>query len=105
MNQSITVITPTGRLDAARARPFGAELQQQIVNGAINVLVDFKDATYISSHGLRVLLMANKQARQLGGAVKLCGLNNRLLEIFELAGFNQVLEIFETREQAETSFK
>ena len=103
MTKDITVLTPCGRLDAAGARPLEAELEQHIAADQVQLLVDLKDVRYISSNGLRVLLAALKSAQKRGGALKLCCLSPRLMEIFQVAGFDRVFEIFETREQAEAS--
>jgi len=99
-NMILTILTPRGRLDADGARPLQAELEQHLANGRVTLLVDFAHTRYISSNGLRVLLAAQKRAQKQGGAVKLCGLSPRLQEIFEMAGFDRVFEIFLTREQA-----
>lgn len=99
------VITPQGRLDAANVQPVEAELAEHIANGNRRLIVDFKDTRYISSKGMRVLLAAHRQVQPHGGAVKLCGLSPRLQEIFAMAGFDRVFEIFETREQAEASMR
>jgi anti-sigma B factor antagonist len=96
----IIVLTPQGRLDADGSRPFQAQLQEHIASGRTHLLVDFSQTRYISSNGLRVLLVAQKRAQKNGGAVKLCALSPRLLEIFEMAGFDRVFEIFDTCEQA-----
>jgi anti-anti-sigma factor len=98
------LIKPQGRLDASRARPLEAELKQHLANGQIHFLIDLSETRYISSNGLRVLLAAHKQASKSGGALKLCGLDTRLKEIFEMAGFDRVFEILSTREQADSSF-
>ncbi|MBI5034604.1 MAG: STAS domain-containing protein [Chloroflexi bacterium] len=97
----ITVLTPRGRLDADGSRPFQTELQDHIANGRVHLLVDLQETRYISSNGLRVLLAAQKQAQKQGGAIKLCALSPRLVEIFEMAGFDRVFEIFATREDAQ----
>ena len=101
MNEpEIIILTPQGRLDADGARPFQAQLQEHIANGRAHLLVDFSQTRYISSNGLRVLLVAQKRAHKNGGAVKLCALSPRLLEIFEMAGFDRVFEIFDTCDDA-----
>ena len=105
MEHEIQIIAPRGRLDAAGARPLEAELKQRIAAGKTRVIVDLRETRYIGSNGLRVLLAALKLARKRGGAVKLCGPATRLKEIFAMAGFDRVFEIFETREQAEKSFE
>jgi anti-anti-sigma factor len=105
MKHEIQIITPQGRLDAASARPLEAELKQHIAAGETRLIVDLQDARYIGSNGLRVLLAALKEANKHGGTLKLCGLTTHLKAIFEMAGFDRVFEVFDTREQAEKSFK
>lgn len=100
----ITLITPQGRLDAAGARPLERELNAHIAGGRTRLIVCLKETRYISSNGLRVLLAALKAARAHGGTLKLCCLTPRLVEIFEMAGFNQVFEIYENPDRAEKSF-
>ena len=104
MNQ-ISLIAPQGRLDAAGARPLEAELMRHITAGDVQLLIDLEKIRYISSDGLRALLAAQKQAKKQGGALKLCCLSRRLVEIFEMSGFDRVFEIFGDREQAEKSFQ
>ena len=101
----IAVITPQGRLDAAGARPLEAELTQHIAAGQVHLLVDLQNTRYISSDGLRALLAAQKQVKKQNGALKLCSPSPRLVEIFEMSGFDTVFEIFQNRERAEKSFQ
>ncbi len=103
MNE-ITLLTPQGRLDAAGARPLERELKEHIAGGRTRLIVCLKETRYVSSNGLRVLLAALKSARTHGGALKLCCLTPRLVEIFEMAGFDRVFEIYENQERAEKSF-
>ncbi len=99
------VVRPQGRLDAAGAPKLEQELKQRLAKGESRLIVDLTEISYISSNGLRVLLTTLKTARKNGGALKLCGMNARLAEIFEMVGFDQVFEIYETRDQAERSFE
>ncbi len=98
------VIQPQGRLDAAGAPLLEAALKQRLAQGESRLIVDLTEVSYISSKGLRVLLTALKTARKNGGALKLCGMNARLAEIFEMVGFDQVFEIYPTRAEAERAF-
>ncbi len=101
--KNFIVLTPVGRLDAAGARAFETEWKQQIASGNVRILVDLKDTRYISSTGLRTLLAAARGAKRHGGTLKLCNLTPRVHEIFEIAGFDRVFEIFPTYAQAEQS--
>ncbi len=104
-DHNVRVLAPSGRLDAAGARPLDSELQTQLSQGRTRLVVDLSDTRYISSNGLRVMLHARKDAEQQGGALKLCGLSPRLKEIFEMVGFDKVFEIYPTRQDAVKSFE
>ncbi len=98
------VVRPQGRLDAGHAPALEHELRQHFTHGENELIVDLSATTYISSNGLRVLLGAHKTAKQNGGGLKLCCLGSRLHEIFEMAGFDQVFEIYEDRDAALKAF-
>ncbi len=101
----IAIVRPSGRLDAAGAPPLEEDLRQHVALGHTRVLVDLAQVRYISSNGLRVLLSARKSVKRSGGAFKLCCLNARLIEIFGMAGLDQVFEIYPTRAEAEAAFE
>ncbi len=98
------VVRPQGRLDAGHAPALEQELRQHFTRGENSLIVDLSTTTYISSNGLRVLLAGHKTARQNGGSLKLCCLAPRLVEIFEMAGFDQVFEIYEDQGAALEAF-
>jgi anti-anti-sigma factor len=104
MKHSITVLTPRGRLDAAGVRPFESEMQTHLDAGRVHLLVDMSQVAYVSSIGLRMFLTIMRGARRRGGSLRLYQLNPRVMEIFQLAGFDRVLHISTTREQAENAF-
>lgn len=81
----------SGRLDTNTA----AMLEQEIIKlENINSLVlDLKDLQYISSAGLRVILMAHKKMRAVAGSMKIKHPNDIVMEVFEMTGFNDILII------------
>jgi anti-anti-sigma factor len=64
------------------------------------VIADLTGVGYVSSAGLRVLLKAAKIARSAGTSFTLCGLQQAVFEVFEISGFNKVISIFSTRDEA-----
>ena len=79
------------RLQRALAPILGASIQNK------NALVlDFAGVEYISSMGLRILLMAAKQLRAHDTRIAVAALRPVVKEIFDIARFNHVLEIFPT---------
>lgn len=88
-----------GRVDSANAREF-----EQALTGSIgdehNVIIDFGGLTYISSSGLRVLLMVAKTLRQRSAHLALCSLADAIREVFEISGFDKIIPIHDTRAEA-----
>lgn len=104
MNLPVTIVTPQGRLDAAGVRPLEAELLSHLEAGRNQLIVDLSAVRYISSVGLRMFLTTTREAHRRGGVLKLCGLNTRVMDIFKMAGFDRVLQILSTLEEAQRTF-
>lgn len=94
---------PVGRIDHATAEGFKAALQPHLTAcaaGRDRVVLDLAGVEYISSVGLRVLMLASKQAKAQGGALAVTDLQPVVREIFEISRFNLVLEVFPTLREA-----
>lgn len=85
------MIMPVGRLDTTTAPQFEQELKKHL--SLSNLQVDFKNLEYISSAGLRVLLAVYKQVTKQGGSMKLCNLNDQVMEVFEITGFKKIFKL------------
>ena len=93
----------TGRIDHATADGFKAALQPHLTacaTGGDRVVLDLAAVEYISSVGLRVLMLASKQVKAQGGALAVAHLQPVVREIFEISRFNLVLEVFPTLRDA-----
>jgi anti-anti-sigma factor len=99
-----TTVEVRGRLDAALAVDLKAELERLVAAGKNRLIVDFAEVRYISSTGLRALLVALQQARRTGGDVKLISLMPRVAQVFRLAGFHQLFEMYGNEAQAANAF-
>ena len=80
-----------GRLDTTTAPQLDAELKESLP-GMTDVTIDLADLEYISSAGLRVLL-ATQKAMNKQGTLKVCNVNEIVMEIFEVTGFSEILTI------------
>jgi anti-anti-sigma factor len=92
------VLAVSGRIDHASAEGFKAALQpylEQCRAGANAIVLDFSAVQYISSVGLRVLMLAAKQVKSQGGAIGVAALEPVVKEIFEISRFNLVIPCFE----------
>lgn len=85
------VVTLEGRLDTTTSPQLEEELRASM-DGIKDLTFDFKDLAYISSAGLRVLLSAQKIMNKQG-SMKICNVNADIMEIFDVTGFVDILDI------------
>jgi anti-anti-sigma factor len=102
--EDLVVLPIHGRVDAITAPELTKAVQEQITTGARFVLLDLADVTFLSSSGLRALLLIRKELMTLGGELRLAGLQPQVHEVFVLTGFTQVFAIHPTVEEARSAF-
>ena len=88
---TVLTVAVEGRIDTTTAPDLEKELKGSLGN-ASELIIDFKDVEYISSAGLRVLLSAQKIMNKQG-SMKLIGVSEDIMEIFEVTGFSDILTI------------
>lgn len=88
----VRVLGLKGRLDTDTAGDLELAAKDLIDDGARNFLVDLSGVGYVSSAGLRVLLMIGKSIDGKG-SLCLCGLNATVRQVFDVAGFTQLFVI------------
>ena len=80
-----------GRVDTNNAPRFAADMEKAL-EGATDLILDFSGLTYISSSGLRAVMLAVKaMARQ--GSIRIIGVSEDVYDILETTGFTGVCEI------------
>ena len=103
--ENANVISLSGRLDAYAANDVERKLDSLITAGRVNLVVNLERLEYISSSGLRVLLAGIKRARKEQGDIRLACLQPYVKEVFDIAGFTQLFQMFDKEEDAVSSFK
>jgi anti-anti-sigma factor len=98
------VLIIEGRLDTITSKTLEKKFLTLMEAGEKNIVVDFTDMDYISSAGLRVLLMAAKKTAKLGGKVVLAALSDNVQEVFDIAGFTSIFTITGSQEEAMRAF-
>lgn len=88
-------LMPVGRLDTATAPQLETEVNACIAREETKTLIlDFQKLEYLSSAGLRILLMAHKAfMKRDGGKMTICHVNETIQEVFEVTGFLDILNI------------
>jgi anti-anti-sigma factor len=96
----VKVIGLRGRLDATTSPSVEQRLLAMVAQGEVRIAFDLSGLSYISSMGLRVLMVVAKQVQNSGGRLALATLNDTVREIFNLAGFTHVFSVFQTVDEA-----
>lgn len=101
----VTILTLAGDLDVQSLPRVRQALAEAMDAGRLKVLIDAAKVDYIDSSGLGLLIGTLKRIKELGGALKLVGLNAYMLGIFRLIHLDYVLETFDNLEKALASFE
>jgi anti-sigma B factor antagonist len=97
----VTVIDIAGRLSLGQSATSLRDLVRQVTaGGALKILLNLRDVSFIDSSGLGELASGHANVRHKGGAVKLAAPPKRVLELLQITGLVRVLEVYETEAEA-----
>ena len=91
INNDAVTLAVSGRLDTQTAPELEKELDA-ILSNVKELTFDMTNLEYVSSAGLRVILKAQK-AMNMQGSMKLTGVNDSIMEVFDITGFLDILTI------------
>jgi anti-anti-sigma factor len=97
---SVLVIHLVGRLDGLTSKLFVEKTGAPEHANQARIVLNCKELNYISSEGLRVMLMTAKRAKSLGGALTLCELNPSVNEVMVISGFGDLLGVHASVDKA-----
>jgi anti-anti-sigma factor len=90
------LLAASGRIDLSNADSFKDALSEALSHAATAVIVDLSQVDYISSAGLRSLMIVSKAGKTQGKSLAIAGLQPLVLEIFTISRFNLVFPLFDT---------
>jgi anti-sigma B factor antagonist len=89
-----------GRFDALASPNVQSAVGSAISAGSPRVIFDMREVTYISSAGIRVIVLTAKQAKAAQGGVAIFGLQPAVNEVFEISGFGNIIPIVSDEAEA-----
>lgn len=92
--QPFTIIRVTGRLDTATSGEFQAVCLQLLAEGKHQLVLDFETLQYLSSAGLRGIIVAGKKAKAMQGKLLVCHLSGMVREVFVMSGFDGLFPVY-----------
>lgn len=95
----ILILRPCGRLDSSSSPELERVVTEQLDAGTQRLVFDLSQLDYISSAGLRVVLLAGKKMRASKGKLVLVGLQTMVREVFDMSGFLSLFAITGTLDE------
>ena len=90
----------SGRVDGTNAQSFDSSLEEVIGESVSAVVLDLEGLAYMSSAGLRSILMTAKRLQTRSANLAICSLRPTINEIFQIAGFDRILTVCDSRSDA-----
>lgn len=100
----VLILRFKGRLDAISSPSAEKKVFDCINSGENKLLLHFGGVDYLSSAGMRMLLSTTKKLKGLSGKLGLCAVTNNVMDVLKMSGFDQVLELYKTEEEALKKF-
>ena len=95
-----TIVPLLGQINSANAGALEAQLLTLVDGGVRQLVLDFAALDYISSAGLRLVLVLAKRLKQERGRQVLCAMQPHVREVFDISGFLAILDVQATRQEA-----
>ncbi len=97
---NVTIVKFRGRLDAISSPAAEKHVGELINNGSNKLIFDFAGVDYLSSAGMRMLLSTTKKLKGLSGKLVLCTVNPSVMDVLTMSGFDHVLDIAQSQNEA-----
>jgi anti-sigma B factor antagonist len=95
-----TVLTPLGEIDLSRAPALRTHLSQALNDNPSRLVIDLQEVPYMDSSGVATFVEAMQLARRNDSKLILCGLQDRVRSIFEIARLDMVFKIVSDCDEA-----
>ena len=96
----IVAVAPVGRIDTTSAPALEHYLVDLLARGERRIVIDLSGVDYISSAGLRVMLLVARRVADVNGRLGLCAMGDSVRQVFQLAGFLPLFAVQETPDAA-----
>ncbi len=101
--ENLIIVSIEGEIDAVTSPELANFFNEQL-SKTKNLIADFSKVDFISSAGLRVLLATVKEARRIGGDLRLAKVQEKVYKVFNISGFISIIKIYPDLEAAIESY-
>ncbi len=101
---NITIVAMEGKLDGVTSQDAYDQILPTVTDNC-RLVFDMEYCVYVSSAGLRIILMLGKQIKRVGGLGVMANLSEEVLEVMEMTGFDHIFKNYETLAAAMEALK
>lgn len=94
------VLTPEGKLDSNSAHGFETSVLKSIDNGENSIIIDFSKVYYMSSAGLRTLLVIAKKMKEANGKISIYNVSGEVSKVIYISRFDKIINVFSSKSEA-----
>jgi anti-sigma B factor antagonist len=98
--RNIPVLNVSGKIDAVTSKQLESAIEEALKLEAEIMLLDLREVEYVSSSGLRVLMVAKERLRKREGDLRLASLQPLVSEVFDITGLKQFFSIYPSQGEA-----
>ena len=103
--KDVSSINLNGRFDANTSNDVENFIRERIGKGRSQFVLNMKNVSFISSAGLRVVIIIARELRnEHQGDLHIAGLQPSVNRVFEISGLNNILKIFDDEQTATEAF-
>lgn len=99
-DQDTVIVSVAGRMDTLSSPEFQTRMEELLQQGLQRIVLDFGRLEYVSSAGLRSILVTAKKAKNQGGTAICCALQPMVRKVFDVSGFTALVPVFDSVDEA-----
>jgi stage II sporulation protein AA (anti-sigma F factor antagonist) len=99
----VSVLRPSGRFDSVTAASLEKEIADVVATGAPRVVLDLSELDWVTSAGVRVIVISAKRMKQRAGTFVLCNPQPMVRRVLELSGLYGLVSIAGSLDEAKSS--
>ena len=100
----VLVVDMAGQLDTSTSGDASDQMVKIVQGDSKQIVLNLDGLEYVSSAGLRVILLSAKLLQAGRGELKICHANGIVKDVLETSGFNSLLHIYDTEKDAVAAF-
>jgi anti-sigma B factor antagonist len=95
-----TVVTVSGEIDLATQGALRTQLNDLVVAGQVDLVLDLTEVTFVDSTGLGALIGTRRRVHAFHGSLALVIPNEAVMKVFTITGLEKVFDIYDTHDAA-----